>query len=89
MHLALISSNLRQVRSDSKHVWKRNLPPSGSQDTREVSFSRLDLTQQTVVGQWLAVRQKGLTLTHKDTISVVVAQCANEPWGIGEFVLRC
>ena len=36
-----------------------------------------------VVGQWLAVRQ-----THKDTISVIVAQCANEPWGIGKFMLR-
>lgn len=80
-------SNLRQVRLDFKHVWKQNLSPSGPQGTREVSFSWLDLTQQTVVGQLLAVRQKGLTLTHKDTISVVVAQCANEPWGIREFVL--
>ena len=61
LHVLNLSSNLRQVRLDSKNVWNWNLPPSGPQDTREVSFSWLDLTQQRVVGQLLAVRQKGLT----------------------------
>ena len=64
---------------------------SRAQDTREASFSWLDgcthiaidLTQEMMVIN----HQKGLTLTHKDTVSFIIAQRANEPWGIVEFVL--
>lgn len=79
-------SNLRQVRLDFKHVWKQNLTLRTSGYKGGEFFLARSNTAES--GKTVAsCTSERPDLTHKDTISIVVAQCANEPRGIGEFVL--